>query len=308
MGYRYCNSMTNLIPQKRSDKNGRLVTRHVKIDASSAAGVASLPAPKVGATAAPSSAPAITDLSDAELFDDISRNLSAAGFALTYSHMELIEGTKALKGRRSLLEALHEETQGIDKKGAESLIGDFAVYRHTRHDSNSSCLELAARAYKFARKVDDATPVTGNPDDEFFYQNKIGLFAKQFFSSDITNGSDPDDATELEGAYLLERLDLNYPGKFNTEGSYYRTLHKLKDRRDELEDYLPLLIAARMVDHKSNTTVEDIFELAGKLAEVCPVEKVDAVTQVVMERRIFSIDLVQKLADSDATSLNSGVL
>jgi hypothetical protein len=299
--------MSSLIPQKRPDKNGKLVTRHVRADLPAPSGAGSIPAPQLSPLTR-SAGEGLSRRSIQELMEGIGRSLSKADASMTYDTMELLEGTKAVEPRRSLLEAMYEATDGIDSAGAKMLMSGFEIYRHTTQARNASCLELSARAYRFARRVEDAMPDSPDGFDNYVFARKLGLFAKDFFPNDISYGSDPDDVVDLEGAYLLGRLYLNAPSKFNTEGAYYRALRKVRDRFDELEGVLPLLLAARSLDDKSHDSLDAIFALAKELSEVCPAEKSRSIAGIIMERGEFSVDLVKQLADLDATSLSSGVL
>lgn len=295
--------MSNLIPQKRMDKNGIMVTKHVKADQSSAPSSFSVPAPVL-----PYGTESSLDSGTKELVNKIGKNFSKANTPLTYSHLELIEGTKAQPPLQSLLEALAEATEGIDEQGAKSLLDGFDIYRANRHNQNAAILELSARAYVFCRKVDDATPHSDNVNDEFFWYGRIGGFAKDFFRSDPTDGSDPGDVTDLEGAYLLDRLDLNDKERFNTEGAYYRAMGKLKEKREDIIDYMPLLITARMVAHRDYMYLDDIFQLSDYLKKICPVDKVEVIAAEVLKRRVFDVDAIEQIAKAEANSMIDGVL
>lgn len=301
---RYCYPMSNLTPQKRMNKLGHLVTKHVKADTDTKKAPLSLPAPSVVLSADRPK----EQLDTKELLDVVGRNLQKANFNLSYSHLELLEGTKVQGPRRHLLEALVDATEGIDGRGANSLMSGVTTYRANKHDHNVACLQLAARAYEFCRKVDDATPYSEDDEDQHFFYDNLGNFAKESFGTDITDGSDPDDVTDLEGAYFLDRLGLDDESRFNSLGAYYRAMGKLKERREDLIDYMPLLITARMVDPGSNTTLNDIFELTDYLKGMCPVEKVPMISLEVLKRRIFNVDMVEELASSEATTLTEGVL
>jgi hypothetical protein len=297
--------MSNLIPQKRVNKLGHLVTKHVKADDSSQKPPLSLPAPEL------THVDRFFFKEDAALkalLNTVGRNFDKAGTPLTYSHLELIEGTKVQLSRRSLLEALVEATDGMDERGAKSLLSGFNMYRASKHTHNASCLELSARAYDFCRKVDDATPYSAEERDQHFFYDSLGTFAKDFYDSDLSSGSDPGDVTDLEGAYFLNRLDLNDKERFNSEGAYYRAMVQLKERREDIVDYMPLLITARMVAPGDYTSLGDIFDLTDYLKTICSPDKAATVAAEALKRRVFDVDTVEQLAKSEVTPMIDGVL
>jgi hypothetical protein len=297
--------MSNLIPQKRVNKLGHVVTKHVKADDSSQKPPLSLPAPEITYV-------------DRHFFNEnaeidvllrtVGTNFDKANTSLTYSHLELIEGTKVQGARRSLLEALAEATDGIDERGAKSLLSGFSNYQAKKHAHNASCLELSARAYEFCRKVDDATPYSTDTRHEYFLNVPLGTFAKEFFHYDLSHASDPDDVTDLEGAYFLDRLDLNDKERFNSEGAYYRAMVQLKERREDIVEYMPLLIAARMVAPADYTSLGDIFDLTDYLKTICPPDKSASVAAECLKRLVFDVDTIEQIAKSDVAPLIDGVL
>lgn len=303
-------NMSELIPEKRLDINGRLVTRHVKAGAATAADMSSIPAPVI--TVHQPVPP--QELSVQEMIDAVSHNLTSVGYSLNYDRMELLEGTKTHSPRVSLLKALYDATDGIDLYGAQSLMSGVAFYRPQNHSTLASCLELSARAYKFARAVDEASALTDNNHsgkeyDRSGYEWQLGEFTKQFFSSDLQSGSDPDDVIDIEGAYLLDRIGLNEPSYFNSKGAYYRSFRKIHDRKEEITEYLPLLIAAHLTDRDNYyLTLHDMFWTVDSLKNICPPEKALAVAKEALDRDTFDLDVIQEIASSDSTALGNGVL
>lgn len=297
--------MSNLIPQKRVNKLGHVVTKHVKADDASPKTLLSLPAPEI--------TPVDRYFAQEEaemdaLLRTVGTNFDKANMPLTYSHLEFIEGTKVQPASRSLLEALAEATDGIDEVGANSLLSGFSNYRPNKHAHHVACLEVAARAYKFCRTVDDLTPYSTDTRDAYFSSTPLGTFAKDFFYGDLSSAPGPDDVIDLEGAFFLDKMDLNDKGRFNTEGAYYRAMGKLKERRGDIIGYMPLLIAARMISSQDYPSLDDIFDLTEYLKEVCPPEKSGMVADELLKRRVFDVDTIEQIAKSDVVPLIDGVL
>lgn len=298
--------MSNLIPQQRADKNGKLVTRHVKVGDSSSQTPSPFPAPEL----TPIDRYFAQEKAEMDaLLRTVGENFGKANMPLTYSHLELLEGTKAHPASMSLLEALAEATDGIDESGASALLGGFSDYQSGKHEYHVACLELAARAYKFCRKVDDSIPHSADPRDTYFLSGSLGTFAKDFFEDNKpSHASDPDDVADFEGAYFLDRLDLNDKGRFNTEGAYFRALRTLKERRDDIIGYMPLLIAARMISSRDYMYLSDILDLMDYLKTICPPEKSASVAAECVKRRVFDVDTIEQIAKSDTAPLIGGVL
>lgn len=299
--------MSNLVPEQRVNKLGHVVTKHIKADNALTKPSTLLPAP--GLPTADSLFPQ-EDAEISALLQTVGTNFSKANFALTYDHMELLEGTKVKPANKSLLKALAEATDEIDERGAVSLLDGFGTYRTKNNDHFSACLEVAARAYRFCRSVDDLTPSSNNTRNEYFSSVALGGFTKDFFYGMLESSSqiENDDVTELEGAYLLDKLDMNDKERFHSEGAYFRALHKLKERRKEVLGYFPLLVTARMVSARDYTSLGDVFDLMDYLKTICPPEKSAAIAAECVSRRVFNVDAVEQMAKSDTAPLIDGVL
>lgn len=219
---------------------------------------------------------------------------------------------QSLREQAGLTEDLHALLPELDERGYYSLFN--GVSSANPYAQGPSRLAVAVKAYSYCRSVDDAIPA-----GELAEQNIARDHVWDTSYEVVNNGSTKriveveDNAADLEGIYLLSKLDLDM-SCFPTTGDYYRTLVKLKARQEEIQPYLPLLLAMAAIRTETSSPTNWYFNDSWYLWENIdlvkkyPVEKINEIAAETVRRGGFDEGMAQQIVESGVPSLNDGLL
>lgn len=303
--------MGTLVPEQRQDKNGHLVTRHVKADAGSNGSASSIPAPSLltaGGYAqererlGSGEFVAAVESRFEELGVEVPDNLNRLLLQINYSSSLCNKADEKLYDMLPEMDAddLKSLTRGVEHMRLGSSMNTYASLE-------AQVLSMAIMSYEWARTVDDAKfPVPYERKED----NSIFLTGVNLFAKNKRVRCTEETAADLQGQYLLEALSLN-GDSFASAGDYYRGLAKLKDQQEELKPYLPLLIAMNtaFADGKGWYFNDDYY-LWENIDEVkrYPVDRIEAIAMESIRRGRFDPEFAEEIAESNADTLNDGLL
>lgn len=303
--------MSILVPEQRPDKNGKLVTRHVRAQSGIDAIAGSIPPPSLFESTP--SRPAFEDLGYDGLVEATKERFSDLGLSVPSIMPQLL---RQLRYGSSNTEAadkkFYEMLPSIDKQGMVSLTdamsGMSPTNSTTMSSLNSQVFGMAIHAYEYSRVIDDATlPLPYQRNAPTLLSVAVNMFADSDYRLTIT----PDNVADLESHYFLRALDLG-KGSFYSTGDYYRALGVLKEKREELKPYLPLLIALNTAfnDTRGGFYFKDEYYLWENIDMVqkYPVDRIEAIAKSAIHRGEFDEGFADEIANSNHDALNEGIL
>lgn len=306
--------MSSLIPVKRPDKNGHLVTRYIKDGAQLPSTGSALPAPQP--LPAVTSQPDFSTLSSFDYTQAVMDRFREVGATGPRPSIEaLVEGLRSnisSYNNGGAAEKLYDMIPELDEDTFQSLSSGT---RYMPYSSNVplhtlNTFAIAVLAHGYSRTVDNA--LVSNTPDRAEKVNKVMERAMGFFGREgkirITDAV----VGDMESRYLLETLGLNEKC-FGTTGDYYRALGRLKEMQDDLTPYLPLLIAMHTAypDGKRDFYFGDDWYLWDNIDDVMkfPQDRIEAIAVEAVRRGEYDSGLAQEIIDSDGSDiLNDGLL
>jgi hypothetical protein len=167
---------------------------------------------------------------------------------------------------------------------------------------------MAVKAYAFSREVDDATLPVPNA----LVTKKTGIYrtAIKLFWDKKRIRSTPENTADLEAHYFMQSLGLS-ADSFPSVGDYYRGVNKLNEQRDELKPYLPLLIALNtaFTNGKGFYFNDDYYLWENiEMVKQYPVDRIEAIARETIRRGGFDERFAEEVANSNADTLNEGLL
>jgi hypothetical protein len=290
----------DLVPEARTNKLGHVVVKHVKpVGAAPSASTARIPAPAL------SFSTVVKEMDSRELTDGISENISNTGFDFTDRHRSFLMGINV-----DDLKFLHGLSQRLDHDGAESLLKSTPNRFASPSVSDHEVFMTACHAYDYCKGVIDADP--SNKGWDFVGKADLFGFAKRTFEgATAAYRRDEDTVSDLEGAFLVHRLRIGKEG-FRSEGSYYRGLAKLKEQREEIEPYMPLLLAMATAYPTGNGGWHfgEEYYLWENLDDIkkFPVEKIGAIARATIDRGEYDPKIAELVMQNASDSLADGIL
>lgn len=304
--------MSVLVPEQRPDKNGHLVTRHVRADKPSGVTASSIPAPSLTAPSAPARRE-YKDLSHSELATLTEERFNELGVKIEPNLYQIIRQISYFDGScADAAEALYDLLPSLDLEGIESLTDGISSLRlgstNFSPGPEAEVFSMAVKAYAFSREVDDATLPVPNA----LVAKKTGIYrtALKLFWDKKRIRSTPENTADLEAHYFMQSLGLS-ADSFASAGDYYRGINKLNEQRDELKPYLPLLIALNTAfTNGKGYYFNDDYYLWENIDTVkqYPVERIEAIAQETIRRGGFDEKFAEEVANSNADVLNEGLL
>lgn len=290
----------DLIPEARTNKLGHVVVKHVKpVGSATTSSAARIPAPVASFTTTD------PEMKRAELTEAISDNMASTGFRYEDWHRSFVGGLQD-----DDLKYVYELSQRLDHDGVKSLLMSAPNRFAVPGVSDRQVFMTAAHAYDYCKSVVDADPSDKGWD--FVGKGDLYGFAKRFFDGATgTFVRDEDTVSDLEGAFLVHRLRIDKEG-FKSEGSYYRGLTKLKERREEIKPYLPLLLAMATAypTGKSGWHFGEEYYLWSNLEDIqkFPAERIDAIAKATIRRGEYDPEIAELVMQNASDSLADGIL
>jgi len=300
-----------LVQEKRLDKNGNWVTRHVRVsDPESAKSGLRLPAPSVVKA---EKRPEYKDLPRGRFIEDATARFDELGIPMEHNFKQLLKQISFDNDTcGGAAEKFYNLLPTLDAEGIQSLTGG-GMNSLNLSDLNyhpgpeAQVLATAINAFEFSRVVDKATlPVPNAP-----VTKKIGIYetAVSFFWKQKVRCT-ADTSADLEAIYLFQSLGLNREA-FPTAGDYYRGLTRLHAQREELKPYLPLLIALNtgLTTSKGYYFNEEYYLWENiDMVKRYPVDRIEAIALETIRRGDFDEAFANDIVNSNADSLNDGLL
>lgn len=301
--------MSTLIPQQRADKNGKIVTRHVLADSGASSPASSIPVPSI-----PVSAMKQQEMTKAEYLEAFKGRIKELGLTPDVSCDKLLsdfvyDGSATEK----VVERLYDLLPKLDADSMRSLIGPHL--NTTRYSTNRTSFRevalfsIAVMSWEYCNSVDQAA-LPGNYDRNNAYLGELYSNATDFFGASNKLRCTDETVADFEGYYLLKALKLDKQS-FDSEGGYYRALTKLKDMRDQITPYLPVLRAMDLAyDGKNNYFFNDEYYLWENIKDLqsFPPEKVTALALETLRRGEYEEGLAEQIATNASDSLSDGLL
>lgn len=303
--------MSALVPEQRQDKNGHLVTRHVKADQGSGVSAGSIPPPSLSIVA--DSRPSFEEVGHSGFVESVGSRFDELGVKPPEILTQLLW---QLKYNSSLCgdadKKLYDMLPDLDAKALGSLTGGMHGMRiesgmNSFATKNAQIFGIAIHAYEFSRVIDDAklpVPYTRNTDYSIL---RTGL---ELFAKDTKVKFTPGTISDLEGQYFLEALDMSI-NSFSSAGEYYRSLGILKEQQEEIKPYLPVLIAMNtaFADGKGWYFNDEYYLWENiEMAKRFPVDRIEAIAIESIRRGKFDEEFAEEVANSNSDTLNAGLL
>lgn len=296
---------SHLIPEPRADKNGVVVTRHVRPAQAPALG-RGIPSP-----AAPLAAPH-RELEPEEMrvavldrLEELGRLQASGSRAALHSHM--------MRFGRNELAPLMDVLPDLDQRGAASIF-DGADTERGSDNGAAQRLATVIDAYPVAREIDDAV-LPGEYSKTLVTRDCLYRFARDFFHRTSAPGwtyrHSDEHAADLRGAYLLNRLGLSEKN-CNSTGNYYRMLARIDREYEDIRPRLPLLIAAHTAyDGGTDWYFGDadayLFTFLDDIRDF-PLESIVPIAEVTLRRGEYDQEIAQQIADGAYPAISDGLL
>lgn len=303
--------MANLIPVKRPDKNGHLVTRYVKGEQNIAGTGAPLPAPQLALTTPDNDLSSMSSFDYAEVVMARFRELDGR---LSPSSIERV--VQQLKSNSYHFSGAHEKLYSLlpklDAKGVQSLSfgGQLGTFGINVPQQRVAIFATSVLGYDFARSVDNA--IVDGTNERNIEPHRLLYRANALFGKDGKLRVSDEVVGDLESYYLLETLGIN-ERFFNSTGDYYRGLTKLKAMQEDVTPYLPLLIAMHTAYEPGDRDYyfEDDYYLWENIDTVMqfPKERIHVIARETVRRGEYDQGLAEEIASSTGSdTLNDGLL
>jgi hypothetical protein len=297
--------MSNLTPEKRVDKNGRLVTKHVKTGAVPGANMSSVPAPSLPETKRKSDPLA--------LLAPVRGVLSQSGIKACSKFLrECKDSTRAVA------------TDAVDdKKPFTSEIMGLAVTKvnegfllvvasSSREWSSIAKYKMGDSEYL---KSGEASNMIGKMWDAYSAMttyNTTNLY--RTLSHEAAEDFNPEESIEsFRMEYLGQQLELDTHTR--TKREYYRSVETLNNDIDGVIDAMPILMGINKnlvvtdqygYEVGNSLNAEQIMSVV-QMSKDYP-ERIDSLVGFIKQRHTYDEDAVREFLETDATALSSGIL
>lgn len=307
---RYCFPMSNLVPEKRVDKNGVLTTKHVRAVEAPAGTKSNLPAPSLsGAASKPSRAPSAETIvqrlrqREEELYGDDAMRVGAYKHQLRYID----------KFPPALRQEIHDFIASSNKSGylgMKVLIKDhysdpkrFSAYLNTIGDIDwvSSC----------------AGDTRGNGPERF--RSIYERLELENWNDDLTQYH----FDVIKAEHLATKLNISST-TYSVPHEYYGDLEALRKNFDVISPALPVVMAYKQARERVFTekiqdpdlpqeerkfkqiTAAEVLEVAA-YANQYP-EHITLIADTIRERSEFDRGLIDTMVGSGASAVAAGTL
>lgn len=293
------------MPEKRVDKNGRLVTKHVKNGAVTGANMTSVPAPSLSASKR--TPPHLALLAPVR---DI---ISQSGFKMCskllkeYDESTLAAATDAVDNEKPFTSeiiglAAVKANEGFLLMVASSSRVWSSIAEYKMGDSENL---KSADASSMIGKMWDAYSSMTTHDTTRLYSKLSSLSAEDF---------NPEESIEsFRMEYLGQQLELDTHTR--TKREYYRSVETLNNDIDGVIDALPILMSINknliVMDQNGyevgNTLNADQVMSVVQMSKDYP-ERIASLVGFIEQRHTFDETAVREFLGTDASALSNGVL
>lgn len=296
--------MSNLIPEKRMDKNGRLVTKHVKPGTAPVLGNMTVPAPSL---------PDPRSTHIAAILEPTRSTVTRSGLQHLTKYLEACQS--------STLAAAAEAVGSSDEPLVGQVISD-AVYKR-----NEGFLLLVASSKRAWSPVASSRSESGELSEgelSHFSSTLWGVYTGMtpYETHDLYASLGSRDAKNFDAEDSIESFTMEFLGKkldldlhSHTSRGYYRSLEVLSADLDGVSDAMPLLMKMNRklytMDRDGNEvgqslTSDQVMSVV-RLSKRYP-ERAKSLIEFVRQRNTFDEGPAEEFLKSSATSLSSGLL
>jgi hypothetical protein len=287
---------SSLTPQVRPDKNGKLVTRHIKADASGGRTGASMPAPKLGF------AP-VKEVSREEMIDDLA---------------QIISEPPAVPTRYTNTPSLRSVTSSLTEFKDDAMIKTVSDAMSDPESSKYLKGLIISSFYYDESKLEGFLKVAISVDKMFATMEAYGGQLPSSLNSDVSNlfsemgfkeQEFKDEITDEHVGYFQATLIANKLGIRNNRGQinniYYKQIESIRENLERIVPALPVLVPVLSRDYYKETykDIVDVLDTIDRSGH----DPVD-IGNVMIERGTQDFGLVEEILGNGVKSVSSGVL
>ena len=287
---------SSLTAQVRPDKNGKLVTRHVKTDAAGGRTAPSMPVPKL-ASAGPKR------VTRDELIDEVA-NIIAAPPANPTRYTK----TPSLRSVMSTLESFEDDSvieliadAMKDPERSPYTKSLITSSFHYGEPSMEAFMKLALNTDKIYMTIE----TYGGDMHAQMNSDFSNLSASMGFKNNAFKGPVTDEHVDYFKATLIANKLGIQESAFPIKNVYYRQIEMIKENFDRIVPALPVLVPVLSRDYYKES-YDDIANVLGHI-ETSGHDPKD-IGDVMVERHTQDLDLVEEILGNGVKSMSSGVL
>lgn len=284
-----------LTPQIRPDKNGKLVTRHVKTDAAAGRTAAAMPAPKL--------APADSKDTRKQLINEVAEIIASppanpTRFTKTNSLQSVKRDLEEFKDE-SFVRALGDALSDPERSRYLKALVDSAFYHDEDNRENYLKAVLSVdQMFVTIEKYGGQLPFAMSSDTSNLFSS-MG-FKSHEFREEITD----EHISYFQSTLIAQKLGIQ-PSGFPVKNIYYKQVELIRENLDAIVPALPVLVRTIGSDY-SKQTFADIAEVLERIEE--SVNSPDDIADVMVERQTKDFDLVNEVLNNGVKAVSSGVL
>lgn len=285
-----------LIPQLRPDKNGKLVTRHVKTDTAGGGAASRIPAPKMmtASKKGPTREQAIDDL--AQIISEPPANPTRFTNTPSLRNVTLsLQDFKDDSMFQKITDAMESPESSRFLKG---LITAGFYYQEPRLEGYLKAAIDLDSIYTACQKYGDQMPSQ-------FQSDFSNMFSEMGFKESEFKG----EITDEHIAYMKATMIANKLGIHNSRGMinniYYKQIESIKDDLDRIVPALPVLVPVLSRDYykESYSDIVEVMDEMDKLGH----DPID-IGDTMAERGLHDLGLVNEILNNGVKAVSSGVL
>ena len=285
-----------LTAQVRPDKNGKLVTRHVKTDAAAGRTAPSMPAPKL-------TAPKDETVSREELVDEVANIIATppenpTRYTRTPSARSVTESLRDFKDEATIKAVGDAMTDPDANPYLKSLIAS-SFYNE---DPN---LEGYLKAVISVSEIHATIEHYGSQLPSGLMSDTSNLFGSMGFKEREFKGEVTDEHVGYFQATLIANKLGIQPGGYPIKNIYYRQIEMIKADLDRIVPALPVLVPVLSRDYYRES-YDDIANVMERIEASGHAPK--DIGDVMIERQTQDLDLVEEILGNGVKPMSSGVL
>lgn len=298
--------MSNLIPEKRVDKNGRLVTKHIKAGDAAGTNMSSVPAPSLPENQRERQVSLIAEPLRKErnkgTFSSCSKLLRTyQDTTLSAASYEIENGTPFAS--EIIAKAVVKRNEGFLLLVASSSRVWSGVVESRLNKETGSLDDTIA--HSIVGKMWDAYEDMTDNDTTVLYETLDHVAAEDF---------SPEESIEtFQLEYLGKVLELDIHTR--TKRDYYRNIEKLGEDIEGVGAAMPVLMGINkgliLMDRDgydvSTSLKSDQVMSVVQLSKTYP-ERMSSLVDFIKQRHTYDDDAVREFLETDATALSSGIL
>ena len=274
-----------LTPEKRPDKNGKLVTRHVKTGPSAGLSGRAIPAPQ---SAGPSREKLTKDIAGI-----LNTDPGRRGDMMRESAVRALDKIKDVK----VIHEAHDALNDPERARYISKLIDDALSLDS--DSTEGKLKVYCASDDLFRKMEDY----GFQMHSGMYSDFSNLYST-VFNRDFKGKVTDEHVAYFKVELFAKKMQMSI-NSYSLPNEYYRELESVKQNFDRIEENIPVLMMA------FNNRYDAMYY--GEMADIC--DKVEEsgyaaedIGDLMRDRQIYDVDRALLMMNSSTKPLYSGVL